>query len=89
MLKESREQKISFVGGLDYEQAELVAFYDAAFANVDDPKLGDSVRSQCGIHVMLASPGAMGAPVAADSLLWEPHSAKRVVRSTLAAEAYA
>eukprot|EP00969_Alexandrium_andersonii_P068549 3024170-Alexandrium_andersonii.AAC.1 len=31
----------------------------------------------------------MGAPVAAHSLLWESSSAKRVVRSTLAAEAYA
>eukprot|EP00969_Alexandrium_andersonii_P142360 6294523-Alexandrium_andersonii.AAC.1 len=68
MLKESREQKISVVGGLDYEQAELVAFCDAAFANVDDPKLGDSVRSQCGVRVALASLGVMGAPVAAHSL---------------------
>ena len=61
----------------------------AAIANVDDPQLGDSVRNQCGVHVALASPGVMGAPVTAHTLLWESSSAKRVVRSTLAAEAYA
>ena len=89
MLKESRDQKLVFCDGVNYADAELVAFCDAAFANVDDPKLGDDVRSQCGVHIVLVSPGIGDGPVASHTLLWESSSAKRVVRSTLAAEAYA
>ena len=89
MLKESRDQKLTFAAGIDYSSAELVAFSDAAFANVDDDRLGSDVRSQCGVCVLLASPGIADGPVIAHTLLWESSSAKRVVRSTLAAEAYA
>ena len=89
MLKESRDHKLVFAAGVNYADAELVAFCDAAFANIDDHKLGDDVRSQCGVHVVLASPGIADGPVVCHTLLWESSSAKRVVRSTLAAEAYA
>ena len=34
MLKESRDQKLIFAAGITYDSAELVAFCDAAFANI-------------------------------------------------------
>ena len=89
LLKESRDEKLYFVAGIDYDSAEIVGFSDAAFANVDDAKLGADVRSQCGNCVVLAAPGLSEGSVASHVLMWESSSAKRVVRSTLAAEAYA
>ncbi len=68
---------------------KLSVFSDAAFANADDAKLGADVRSQCGNCVVLAAPGLSDGSVASHVLMWESSSAKRVVRSTLAAEAYA
>ena len=89
MLKETRDQKFNFVTGLDYNTAEIVTFSDAAFANIDDDKLGRDVRSQCGVVALIVSPNILNEPVVAHILLWESSSSKRVVRSTLAAEAYA
>jgi len=89
MLKESRDHKFDFAAGLDYDTAEIVAFSDASFANIDDEKLGQDVRSQCGVCALLVSPNIASGPVVAHILLWESSSSKRVVRSTLAAEAYA
>ena len=89
MLKETRDQKFNFVTGLDFNTAEIVTFSDAAFANIDDDKLGRDVRSQCGVVALIVSPNILNEPVVAHILLWESSSSKRVVRSTLAAEAYA
>ena len=76
LLKESRDEKLYFVAGIDYGSAEIIGFCDTAFANVDDAKLGADVRSQCGNCVVLAAPGPVEGSVASHVLMWESSSAK-------------
>ena len=73
---------------LDLWTCKVAVFADSSHANVDCEKLGEKVKSQCGYVCALVSPDFTdGKKHSLHVLEWHSGSIKRVVRSTLAAEA--
>ena len=73
---------------LDFATMQVFGCVDSSLCNVDDPKLGEKTKSQCGYIAGVITPNVLDDEIADCHILeWTTGTIKRVCRSSLGAEA--